>query len=53
MCSCGLTLAGYVGSLKELVNISEQAIQAIKERDGIIATLEQEKEQSEVEREQS
>jgi len=35
--------------LKELVNISEQAIAAIQERDRIIATLEREREQDEAE----
>ncbi|KAI9568046.1 hypothetical protein HD554DRAFT_2022737 [Boletus coccyginus] len=47
-----LTMLGIERSLKELVNISEQAIAAIQERDRIIAMLEREKEQEEAEGEQ-
>lgn len=36
----------FAGSLKELVNISEQAIAAIQERDRVIAELEREREQA-------
>jgi hypothetical protein len=34
-----------IGSLKELVNISEKAIAAAQERDRIIAAMEREREQ--------
>lgn len=42
-----LTRVRYAGSVKELVNISEQAIVAIQERDRIIAALERENDRDE------
>ncbi|KAH0834750.1 hypothetical protein J3R83DRAFT_10328 [Lanmaoa asiatica] len=44
-----LMMLGLERSLNELVNISEQAIAAIQERDRVIASLEREKEQDETE----
>ncbi|KAF8122573.1 hypothetical protein EV363DRAFT_1274492 [Boletus edulis] len=44
-----LMLLGIERSLKELVDISEQAIAAIQQRDQVIATLERETEQDEAE----